>query len=323
MGLPWFAFNIKDFIANTKRLNTEAKGAYLLLILDYYEQECGPPDDDDTLATICELSEDAWKRHRKVLAPMFEIKDGYWYHARIEKEILEGAEKHAKMVARSKAGNAAKQLKRASEAPTRKPQGPKKQKSPHKDASGVPEGSLKETLEAPQTQTHITLSSERVIARAQDSENGSVGQEENPLGSMLDPNWVPDDDGIAFARGQGMDSDETIKAELLAFHDRHSANGTFSRNWPGSWRTWCKRFAERDADKPKAAPPRVEVNNTPTDSNWDWACAQWAKGASFWSHKTLGPAPDMPGCRCPKKFLEKYHIDPATGRVATPSETET
>lgn len=43
MSLPWFPFNGKDFITDTLRLTTEAKGAYLMLMLDYYEQEAPPP----------------------------------------------------------------------------------------------------------------------------------------------------------------------------------------------------------------------------------------------------------------------------------------
>lgn len=150
----------------------------------------------------------------------------------------------------------------------------------------------------------------------------SVGQESNPLGTTLPADWIPLAEEIATARGYGMGEQE-IEAELLTFHAYNAQHGTFSKNWSATWGMWCARWKEREAAKPKQAAPRVEVNSGPTDSNWDWACAQWAKGASFWSHKSLGPAPDQTGCRCPPKFLTKYHIDPATGRVAAPSETET
>ena len=54
MSLPWFAFNIKDYLSDTMRLTTEAHGAYLLLILDYYESEGPSPDDDFILAAIAQ-----------------------------------------------------------------------------------------------------------------------------------------------------------------------------------------------------------------------------------------------------------------------------
>lgn len=83
MSLPWFPFNIKDFVTNTLRLNTEAKGAYLMLILDYYQTETAPPDDDEVLAAITGLSIETWQRHRRVIAPLFQIRDGVWHHPEI------------------------------------------------------------------------------------------------------------------------------------------------------------------------------------------------------------------------------------------------
>ena len=116
MSFDWFPFNTKDFLANTRRLNTEAKGAYLLLMLDYYEQGEGPPDDDDVLATICELPLETWQRHRRVISPMFEIRDGRWRHDRIKSEMEKAERKHAEAVAKAKNASSVRWKKADSDA---------------------------------------------------------------------------------------------------------------------------------------------------------------------------------------------------------------
>ena len=94
-----FGFNIKDFIANTTRLNTEAKGAYLMLLLDYYQNEQGPPDIAKVLATITVLPLDAWLEHSMVILPLFEIRDGRLWHPRCEDEIEKGRKLYGQRVA--------------------------------------------------------------------------------------------------------------------------------------------------------------------------------------------------------------------------------
>ncbi len=137
-------------------------------------------------------------------------------------------------------------------------------------------------------------------------------EEPNPLGTTLPADWIPLAAEIATAQGYGM-GEADIEAELLTFHAYNAQHGTFSKNWTATWSMWCARWKEREAAKPKQAAPRVEVNSTPTDKHWDFACGMWAKGNSLWSHRSLGPEPGQPGCKCPPKFLAKYNIDPATG----------
>jgi uncharacterized protein YdaU (DUF1376 family) len=91
MKRPWFPFYVGDYMRDTSRLNTEAHGAYLLLIIDYWVNG-PPPDDDDVLANITKLAPKAWKKQRALLAAFFEIKDGRWQHRRIDQEIAKAIE---------------------------------------------------------------------------------------------------------------------------------------------------------------------------------------------------------------------------------------
>lgn len=81
----WMPLYIGDYLADTSRLTTEQHGAYFLLMMDYWRSG-PPPDDDGVLASICKCSVEAWTKIRQALQGFFTVIDGFWTHARIEKE---------------------------------------------------------------------------------------------------------------------------------------------------------------------------------------------------------------------------------------------
>ena len=87
---------IGDYLADTARLTTEQHGAYLLLLMDYWRSG-RLPDNDQVLAQISKLSPDAWSNAKAMLMQFFNIKDGYWIHTRVEKELALAMENKAKM----------------------------------------------------------------------------------------------------------------------------------------------------------------------------------------------------------------------------------
>lgn len=99
MSRPWMPLYVGDYRADTTHLNATQHGAYLLLIMHYWQQG-SLPDDDAQLARIACLSAAEWRRHRPVVRAFFS--EG-WRHGRIDRE-MEGAE--AAYERRSKAGRA-------------------------------------------------------------------------------------------------------------------------------------------------------------------------------------------------------------------------
>lgn len=89
----WMPLYVADYLANTSRLTTEMHGAYLLLIMDYWQTESPLPDDDEQLAAVCRLPSAKWAKIRPVIVQFFQVEDGRWKHGRIDKEIA-----HAKDV---------------------------------------------------------------------------------------------------------------------------------------------------------------------------------------------------------------------------------
>lgn len=88
-GRPWMPLYIGDYLADTGHLSTVEHGAYMLLIMHYWQND-GIPDDDRRLASISRLDMEAWQCVRPTLADLFEPG---WKHKRIDAELT-----HAKQV---------------------------------------------------------------------------------------------------------------------------------------------------------------------------------------------------------------------------------
>lgn len=79
---------IADFLKKTTHLGAIETGAYLLLIMDYW-QNGKLPTDDRLLARIAKLTDREWKSLRSILQGFFH--DG-WKHERIDEEIAHAAD---------------------------------------------------------------------------------------------------------------------------------------------------------------------------------------------------------------------------------------
>jgi uncharacterized protein YdaU (DUF1376 family) len=85
MQRPWMPFWPGDYLADTQHLETVQHGAYLLLILHYWDTGKPLPDDDRQLATITKLPLHSWRAMRPKLQAFFH--DG-WHHKRIDSDII-------------------------------------------------------------------------------------------------------------------------------------------------------------------------------------------------------------------------------------------
>lgn len=80
---PWMPLYIGDYLKDTGHLSVEEHGAYLLLIMRYWE-DGGLPTDERLIARYSRMVPDQWAMSRDVLAALFD--DG-WKHKRIDEEI--------------------------------------------------------------------------------------------------------------------------------------------------------------------------------------------------------------------------------------------
>lgn len=103
MSAPYMPFFIADYLADTAHLSTAEHGAYLLLIMNYWQRGKPLPADDRKLARIARMSDDEWMDAREALSEFFVDADGVWTHKRIDAELAVAAEKSAKAKASARA----------------------------------------------------------------------------------------------------------------------------------------------------------------------------------------------------------------------------
>ncbi len=95
---------VADYLADTGHLSTVEHGAYLLLIMHYW-QKGGLPDNDRQLSSIARASLEQWHDIRTVLVDLFQPG---WRHARIDAELAEADRKYQARANAGKLGGVAK-----------------------------------------------------------------------------------------------------------------------------------------------------------------------------------------------------------------------
>lgn len=94
---------IADYLADTAHLSAAESGAYLHLIMHYW-QKGSLPTDDRHLARIARMTDAEWTEHRSSIASFFQDD---WRHDRVERELAAANSKYEKRAnAGRKGGNA-------------------------------------------------------------------------------------------------------------------------------------------------------------------------------------------------------------------------
>lgn len=95
-ALPYMPLFVADYLADAAHLTTMQHGAYLLLIMNYWQRGAPLPDDDRRLASIARLGPREWARNRDTLSEFFSVGDGHWVHKRIDTELARVSAKSLK-----------------------------------------------------------------------------------------------------------------------------------------------------------------------------------------------------------------------------------
>lgn len=96
MTAPYLPLYISDYQADTSHLSTVEHGAYLLLIMNYWQRGQPLPDDDRKLARIAGLGPREWKRIRGTISEFFQVDCSNWFHSRLESELSKLRDKSLK-----------------------------------------------------------------------------------------------------------------------------------------------------------------------------------------------------------------------------------
>lgn len=117
-ALPYIQLYPADYLADTAHLNAAQHGAYLLLIMNYWQTGAPLKDSNVRLANVARMSKDEWLEAREMLEEFFEISNGEWVHHRIERDLsgVYSKSKNASMA--GKASAEARRIKRLTNAST-------------------------------------------------------------------------------------------------------------------------------------------------------------------------------------------------------------
>lgn len=85
-ALPYIQLYAADYLADTMHLTTEEHGAYLLLIMNYWQT--GKPLQSERIPNVVRLNKSRFNEIEKTLSDFFTItEDGLWVHERIERDL--------------------------------------------------------------------------------------------------------------------------------------------------------------------------------------------------------------------------------------------
>jgi uncharacterized protein YdaU (DUF1376 family) len=95
-ALPYIPLYVADYLADTSHLSTLEHGAYLLLIMNYWQRGEPLPASDLHLSRIARMTPEEWASVRPSLEPFFVVETDAWRHGRIEIELAKVLDKSTK-----------------------------------------------------------------------------------------------------------------------------------------------------------------------------------------------------------------------------------
>lgn len=90
---PYMPLYIAEYMADTAHLTMAEHGAYLLLIMTYWQTEKPLPDDDKKLAMICRTTLKGFRQIKSTVSLLFTHRGNTLVHKRVEEELYKFREK--------------------------------------------------------------------------------------------------------------------------------------------------------------------------------------------------------------------------------------
>lgn len=220
MNRPWMPWYIADYLADTAHLRAAQSGAYLHLIMHYW-QRGGLPSENVQLAAIARMTDSEWKKARPIIEPFFQMPG--WKHKRVEEEL---AKSLAKYEARAAAG------KKGGEAKAEAKQNPS-------NATANEEARLNQPLSQPPSKPNP----DQKRGESNSPSNLKLVGEGEEVAIFIDESYQPSDRAIEYAYSLGMKKLE-LEAEHRKFVNMSVAARAKSFNPDMSFKAWCDRWLD-------------------------------------------------------------------------------
>lgn len=201
----WMPLHIGDYLKDTGHLSALEHGAYLLMIMHYWQHGALPADERLT-ARIAKLSPDQWADSRDILAMLFQE---HWTHKRIDAELAKADEIIEK---RRSAANA----RYASSKPDAS--------AVHVHSNSSDTGALPRTLDLVVKEEPKGSSKKR--------------------GCRLPPDFMPDQ-SWAVGQGLSPSQAQVEADKFRDYWNGKAGASAIKLDWPGTWRNWVRSAVER------------------------------------------------------------------------------
>jgi uncharacterized protein YdaU (DUF1376 family) len=95
-SLPYMQLYVSDYLADTAHLTAQQHGAYMLLLMNYWQRGKPLDNTNERLSHVARLSPEEWEQAKPTLEEFFVIDGDLWSHARVEDDLEKIREKSAK-----------------------------------------------------------------------------------------------------------------------------------------------------------------------------------------------------------------------------------
>lgn len=252
-ALPYIQLYVADYLADTMHLDAEEHGAYLLLIMNYWQT--GKPIPKSRLQKIARVSNERWTSVERSLSEFFNETDGCWVHGRIERDL---DSVHQAQEQKSAAGKASAQARMNKKATT--------VQRPFNDRSTTVEIPLngKSTNKDTDTDTDNASSSEEahqepLISSPTDKTTKPpvlISTTRRKKGNRLPEDWVLPKPWGEWALSERRDwREEDVRRCADSFRDYWIAKsqGATKLDWEATWRNWVRNDRSHRTRYPPAS----------------------------------------------------------------------
>jgi uncharacterized protein YdaU (DUF1376 family) len=95
-SLPYMQLYVSDYLADTAHLTAQQHGAYMLLLMNYWQRGKALDNSNERLSHVARLSLEEWADAKPTLEEFFIVEGNLWTHARVEDDLEKIREKSAK-----------------------------------------------------------------------------------------------------------------------------------------------------------------------------------------------------------------------------------
>jgi uncharacterized protein YdaU (DUF1376 family) len=235
--MDWFPWYPDLYAADTMHLSLAEDGAYRRLIDHYMKTRQPLPDNDRALARILGIGIEEWDPIKGTIRAFFWPDGGALAHKRCDKVLSEQDARATRMSEQRKKA-AASRWQHARKEPESEPDAARIRAECGGDATGQ-DKTRQDKKEVRQADAREARPPAAI------SVNG--GSHDRKKGKRLPDDWQPGLEDRAYATGLGLDPGAVAEQFRDYWHARAGAGAT-KLDWQATWRTWCRKDAERRAN---------------------------------------------------------------------------